>query len=126
MEADRSLWEGKGDSHDGSSSGVEGSSVTEDGSPDRGSSHVALGRAVVTGATMDLGILRHSNSVHISIAGEGASVDDLRLMYRCRHPSGFTYFSPKCKSLKSLAAGITAAPWMLPQLSFFQYVCLSH
>lgn len=80
LEAERSLWEGKEASESASSSSPN------DGTPDTGASTVAMARMVVTGASMDLGMLRHSASIHISIAGDRASADDLRLMYRCGPP----------------------------------------
>ena len=42
-----------------------------------------VARIVVGGASMDLGMLKESSSIHISIAAERTSIDDMRLMYRC-------------------------------------------
>ena len=79
---------------DGRHPGVERSLAGDDLSPDASQAHVAMLRAVVTGASMDLGMLRNSNNIHISIGGERASIDDLRLMYRYRNSQtlAFTWF----------------------------------
>ena len=100
LEADPSLWEGKV-----ATEGASGVSPFNVGTPDTGPSNVPLARAVVTGASMDLGMLRDSNSIHISVAGDRAAVDDLRLMYRCAHPlrcqAGMTGFLRTVLQLES-------------------------
>ena len=40
-------------------------------------------RVAVHGVSMDMAMLQRSNAIHISIKAERATMDDLRLMYRC-------------------------------------------
>lgn len=83
MEADRTLWEGQNPREAGTG-GVSLPTSVFAQSYRRGSiPHVPVARIVVGGASMDLGMLKESSSIHISIAAERASVDDMRLMYRC-------------------------------------------